>query len=98
RCCRWLSRSRPEAGPVRSVRARLLVLGLGGDRCGAALEQGHEPGLVEDPQAQVTGLGLLRTGVLADDHEIGLLRDGAGGLPSPGDDRLLRAVAGEAVE
>src|SRR5690606_12848464 len=65
---------------------------------GAAGEEGLELGLVEDPEAELAGLGLLGAGAGADDDVVGLLGDRAGGLAATGEDGLLGAVAGEVLE
>src|SRR5690606_6413492 len=59
------------------------------------VEEDVEAGLVEDGDAEGLGLGRLRPGVVAADHEVGLLRHRARRLRAAGDQGLVRLVAGD---
>src|SRR4029079_11701628 len=67
-------------------------------RVRAVGQQHPEAVLVEDRHLELHGLVVLRPGRVADDDEVGLLRDGGGGLPAAREDRLLGLVAAEGVE
>src|SRR5689334_8633473 len=64
----------------------------------ALLEEGAEAVLVQHGDLELDGLLVLGAGGVAHDHERGLLRHRARRLAAPGEDGLLRLVAGEGLQ
>src|SRR5699024_1388035 len=84
--------------PGRSPRSCLVPFAVLEARDGPGLEQLVELVLGEDRAAELPRPGLLGAGVVADDDPVGLLAHGTRGPAAALEDRLLRAVAGVALE